>query len=53
MWKYVAKRILMFIPTIIISFVIFFVMQLPKGDYVSSYVARMQAEGEVFTEADI
>ena len=28
-------------------------MQLPEGDYVSSYVARMQAEGEVFTEQDI
>lgn len=28
-------------------------MQLPEGDYVSSYVARMQAEGEVFTQQDI
>lgn len=54
MWKYVGKRILMFIPTIlIISFVIFFIMQLPEGDYVSSYIARMQAEGEVFTQEDI
>jgi len=54
MWKYVLKRIGLFIPTIIIiSFVIFFIMQLPEGDYVSSYVARMQAEGEVFTEQDI
>lgn len=44
----------MFIPTIIIiSFVVFFIMQLPEGDYVSSYVARMQAEGEVFTQQDI
>lgn len=54
MWKYIGKRILMFIPTIfIISFVIFFIMQLPEGDYVSSYIARMQAEGEVFTQEDI
>lgn len=54
MWKYIFKRILLFIPTIIIiSFVIFFIMQLPEGDYVSSYVARMQAEGEVFTQEDI
>ncbi|MCR4940724.1 MAG: ABC transporter permease [Treponemataceae bacterium] len=54
MWKYIVKRVLLFIPTIvIISFVIFFIMQLPEGDYVSSYVARMQAEGEVFTEADV
>lgn len=54
MLKYIGKRILMFIPTIIIiSFVIFFIMQLPQGDYVSSYIARMQAEGEVFTQEDI
>jgi len=54
MWRYILKRIGLFIPTIIIiSFVIFFIMQLPEGDYVSSYVARMQAEGEVFTEVDI
>ena len=54
MWKYIGKRILMFIPTIIIiSFVIFFIMQLPEGDYVSSYIARMQAEGEVFSQEDI
>ena len=54
MWKYILKRIGLFIPTIIIiSFVIFFIMQLPEGDYVSSYVARMQAEGEEFTEQDI
>ena len=54
MWRYILKRIALFVPTIIIiSFVIFFIMQLPEGDYVSSYVARMQAEGEVFTEQDI
>ncbi len=44
----------MFIPTmLIISFVIFFVIQLPPGDYVTSYVASLSAQGEVFTEADI
>ena len=54
MWKYIGKRVFMFIPTIfIISFVVFFIMQLPEGDYVSSYVARMQAEGEVFSQTDI
>ena len=54
MLQYTIKRIFLFIPTVfIISFVIFFIIQLPEGDYVSSYVARMQAEGEVFTQADI
>ncbi|MBR3764065.1 MAG: ABC transporter permease, partial [Clostridia bacterium] len=54
MLKYIGKRILMFIPTlIIISFVIFFIIQLPPGDYVTSYVAAMAAEGEVFTVEQI
>ena len=54
MARYILKRILVFIPTIlIISFVIFFVIQLPPGDFVTSYVASLAAQGEVFTEADI
>ena len=54
MLKYVGKRILLFIPTIIlISFVIFFIIQLPPGDYVTSYVAAMAAEGEIFTVEQI
>ena len=39
------------IPTIfIISFIVFFIIQLPPGDYISSYVAKMSAEGEIFTQ---
>ena len=54
MLNYIGKRILMFIPTlIIISFLIFFIIQLPPGDYVTSYVAAMAAEGEVFTAEQI
>ncbi|MCD8069213.1 MAG: ABC transporter permease [Lachnospiraceae bacterium] len=54
MWRYIGKRILMFIPTVILmSLLIFFIMQLPEGDYVSSYVSRMQAEGEFFSQEDI
>lgn len=54
MLRYTIKRIFLFIPTVFtISFVIFFIIQLPEGDFVSSYVARMQAEGEVFTTTDI
>ena len=54
MLSYVGKRILMFIPTIIIiSFLIFFIIQLPPGDYVTSYVAAMAAEGEIFTPEQI
>ena len=54
MFKYIGKRILMFIPTlIIISFVIFFIIQLPPGDYVDSYVGALAAEGEILTEEEI
>jgi len=54
MWKYISKRLLIAIPTIIlISFAIFFIIQLPEGDYISSYISRMTSEGERFTEADI
>jgi peptide/nickel transport system permease protein len=54
MSRYIVKRILMFIPTVLlISFVIYFIIQLPQGDYVTSYVSRMGAEGEVFTTQDI
>jgi len=51
MLKYIVKRIALMIPTVlIISFVVFFIIQLPPGDYVTSYVARMSAEGEFFTQ---
>ena len=54
MLSYIGKRILMFIPTIIIiSLLIFFIIQLPPGDYVTSYVSAMAAEGEIFTPEQI
>ncbi len=50
MLKYIGKRLLLFIPTIIIiSFLIFFIIQLPPGDYVTSYAAALAAEGETLT----
>jgi len=52
--SFVLKRLLMFIPTVLLlSMAVFFVIQLPPGDYVTSYVSRMSAEGEVFTKEDI
>lgn len=54
MRNYILKRVLMFIPTVfLLSIVVFFIIQLPPGDYVTSYVSRMSAEGEVFTSQDI
>ena len=54
MGNYVFKRVLMFVPTVLLlSIAVFFIIQLPPGDYVTSYVSRMSAEGEVFTSEDI
>ncbi|RED60341.1 ABC transporter permease [Cohnella lupini] len=54
MLQYSIKRILMAIPVVIfISFIVFYIIQLPPGDYVSSYSAQMTATGEVMTQADM
>ncbi len=44
---YVLKRLLLMIPTLLlISFVVFVIIQLPPGDYLESYIAELQAQGE-------
>lgn len=54
MAKYILKRITLFIPTLIlISLIIFFVIQLPPGDYVDSLISARTAEGEIFTAQEI
>ncbi|MDF2538405.1 MAG: transporter permease subunit [Herbinix sp.] len=53
-WKYVGKRLILASFTLLmISFVVFFVIQLPPGDYVDSLVTDMIAQGETVTTADI
>ncbi|MCL6414843.1 ABC transporter permease [Aestuariirhabdus sp. Z084] len=47
MGHYIVKRILLMIPTLLlISFVVFVIIQLPPGDYLESYIAELQAQGE-------
>jgi peptide/nickel transport system permease protein len=44
---YIARRIMIMIPTLLaISFIIFTIIQLPPGDYLETYVAELQAQGE-------
>lgn len=46
MASYIIKRCLYLIPTLIaISIVVFIVIQLPPGDYVTTYVMRLEQEG--------
>src|SRR5436305_7739013 len=44
---YIVHRILIMIPTLIaISIVIFVIINLPPGDYFSTYIAELQSQGE-------
>jgi peptide/nickel transport system permease protein len=47
LFRYVFRRILIMIPTLLItSALIFTVMELPPGDFFETYEAEMQAQGE-------
>ncbi len=48
MFRYIIRRILVMIPTLlIISALVFTIIELPPGDYFESYVAELQAQGEL------
>ncbi|MCD6083542.1 ABC transporter permease [Candidatus Aerophobetes bacterium] len=54
MLVYIARRILYMIPTlIIISVISFIIIQLPPGDYLTSYIAQLSETGESVDEAVI
>lgn len=54
MLNYVLKRILYVIPTLIlISIVAFIIIQLPPGDFLTSYIAQLSQTGEMVDEATI
>ena len=45
--QYILRRVLIMIPTVVvISMLIFLVMELPPGNYFETFVAEMQAQGE-------
>jgi len=51
---YILRRILIMIPTLfVISIITFIVIQLPPGDYLTTYIANLQMTGEVTDEAVI
>ncbi len=54
MLNYVIKRILMMIPTLfVISILVFVIIQLPPGDYLETYIAELQSQGESVDESKI
>jgi peptide/nickel transport system permease protein len=47
MLSYTVHRIMVMIPTLlIISFIVFVIIQLPPGDYLETYMAELAAQGE-------
>jgi peptide/nickel transport system permease protein len=54
MFGYLIHRLLVMIPTLLaISLIVFVIIQLPPGDYLSSYVAELQSQGEAVSEQKI
>ncbi|SDG11133.1 MULTISPECIES: ABC transporter permease [Thalassobaculum] len=54
MLDYLARRILVMIPTLIaISVITFIIIQLPPGDYLSTLIAEMESQGEAVDPAKI
>ncbi|MGC9522722.1 MAG: ABC transporter permease [Anaerolineae bacterium] len=54
MLVYMLKRVGMMIPTLmVISMISFAVIQLPPGDYLTSYVANLRQEGDSIDEAEL
>ncbi len=51
---YILRRILTMIPTLlIISALVFIIIQLPPGDYLESHIAELQSQGESVDEQKI
>ncbi|MBN1312608.1 MAG: ABC transporter permease [Anaerolineae bacterium] len=47
MFGYIIRRVLLMIPTlIVISIISFVIIQLPPGDYLTSYAAQLSAQGD-------
>lgn len=54
MFAYLVRRVLYMIPTLfIISLISFAIIQLPPGDYLTSYVAQLRAQGDQVDAAEM
>ena len=52
MTQFIIKRLLYFIPTLlVISIVVFILIQLPPGDYLTTLIIQMRESGELVDEA--
>ncbi|MGD9817899.1 MAG: ABC transporter permease [Desulfomonilaceae bacterium] len=54
MIAYIIRRILIMIPTLIaISIISFIIIQLPPGDFLTTYVSQLSASGETVDQAEL
>lgn len=54
MFAYVMRRIMIMIPTLLaVSLIVFVIIQLPPGDYLSNQIAELQARGENVDQSKI
>lgn len=54
MFSYIVRRILIMIPTLIlISMISFAALQLPPGDYLTSYAAQLSTQGEYIDQESL
>ena len=54
MLSYILRRFLTMIPTLlVISMLVFVIIQLPPGDYLESHIAELQSQGESVDENKI
>jgi len=54
MLGYILRRVLMMIPTLfVISLISFFIIQLPPGDFLTSYAAQLRAQGDTIDQQAI
>ncbi len=54
MLSYIFRRVFWSVPSLIaVSIVAFIIIQLPPGDWVTSYVAERRSQGETLSEEDI
>jgi peptide/nickel transport system permease protein len=54
MFAYLLRRLIVMVPTLlVISFLVFAIIQAPPGDYLSTYIAELQSQGEAVDQSKI
>jgi peptide/nickel transport system permease protein len=54
MLTYIVRRVITMIPVVLlISIIVFFIIQLPPGDFISTYAAKMSTSGEILDNATL